>query len=288
MSSQIAHAKINLALHVVGQRQDGYHLLDTLVLFTKFGDKINLQEGDNDHPLQLTMTGPFAQGLSVNEDNLVLKAARLLRAAAKENGSEIKPVSITLEKNLPIASGIGGGSADAAATLLALVKFWELGETIDLFPIANALGADVSMCLHSTPLRAQGIGEDISNLEMARPLHMILVNPGLPVSTPDIFRNLQSKNNAPIELQNDRVFPDLTDIKNMRNDLELPAIEVEPKISEVLSEIKSRGSMLVRMSGSGATCFGVFEDEKSANAACDAINHKRLNWWCVATSTVTQ
>jgi len=186
MIERVAHAKVNLALHVTGQREDGYHLLDSLVVFTEFGDIVRVQKPHHAHgPIALTVTGPFGEQLSTGPENLVTSAAFMLREAVRRNGSEPSPVEIELEKNLPIASGIGGGSADAAATLLALQEVWQ--SACDLPSIAKDLGADVLMCLHSVPLRAQNIGNEISFQSTQKPLHVVLVNPDIEVSTPVVF-----------------------------------------------------------------------------------------------------
>ena len=256
--TRLAPAKINLALHVTGQRADGYHELDTLVVFTELGDRITISEGSSDDtPVSLVSTGPFAEQLDMANDNLVVQAAQLL---IDRIGEVPHPVELTLEKNLPVASGIGGGSADAAAALLALSELWKFGDSADLGEIALKLGADVPMCLVSKPLRARGIGEIISTMEVFSPLNLLLVNPGVSVSTPDVFKQLENKPNSLIEMSREGVLPNLAELGNLRNDLQEPAISVAPVIAEVLTELNSiDGCQLARMSGSGATCFGVFD-----------------------------
>lgn len=284
MLQRTAHAKINLALHVTGQRDDGFHLLDSLVAFAEFGDEITVQEPHHPHgPIEVIVAGPFGEGLPTGAENLITAATVLLREGVIREGVKPKPVSICLTKNLPVASGIGGGSADAAAALLALQEFW--GSSVDLIPIAAALGADIPMCLHSKPLRARGIGDEITRLESAQPLNLVLVNPGIAVSTPSVFKQLSDKNNPPIDLLADGPLPDVEALVDMRNDLQQPAIDLVPHISEVLEVLQSLNPLLCRMSGSGATCFGVFKTLEAAIAAEQSIKSARADWWSVATQT---
>ncbi len=281
---RIAHAKINLALHVTGQRDDGYHLLDSLVVFSDFGDKISISEASNPSSLvSLAIDGPFSDGLESGANNLVSRAALSLGYEITKQSSKPIPVDISLTKNLPVASGIGGGSADAAATLLVLNEFWN-SET-DLMPIAKTLGADVAMCLHSQPLRAQGIGDEITLLEAKEPLHMILVNPNIEVSTPAIFRHLTDEQNSSMFDDVIMAMPAVPKIENLRNDLQKPAFEIEPAIEQILSVIEQTSPNLARMSGSGATCFGLYDTLQEAQKAAKDIEKQNPNWWCVATST---
>lgn len=188
-----ARAKINLALHVTGRRADGYHEIDTLVGFASIGDHIRAEPYDG---LSLAVTGPFAAGLSANpQDNLAMRAARLLAEAATDTGHAVSGARLTLDKRLPIASGMGGGSADAAATLLALARLWALPDDFDLTAIAVRLGADVAMCLQSRPLRARGIGEIIKPVLNATSVSAILVNPRVELPTPAVFGALSGKEN---------------------------------------------------------------------------------------------
>lgn len=284
MLERIAHAKINLALHVIGQREDGYHLIDSLVVFTQIGDVILIEENPTASSLvNVTIDGPFSTSLEMGANNLVSRAALALAYQVTQNQGKPKPVQIKLTKNLPISSGIGGGSADAAATLLALQEFW--GSTINLEAIALELGADVPMCLQSKPLRARGVGEKITALQSKQPMHVVLVNPGVEVSTPEIFKRLVDKNNAPINTHSMNAMPDIQTIKHMRNDLQTSALELEPVINETLNALKATSAELTRMSGSGATCFGIYLSEEEANEAVATIYSRHPNWWCVATST---
>ncbi|MFC3569656.1 4-(cytidine 5'-diphospho)-2-C-methyl-D-erythritol kinase [Paracoccus simplex] len=260
---EAAPAKLNLSLHVTGRRPDGYHLLDSLVVFLELGDMVTVAPG----PLSLRLTGPFAQGLAVEPDNLCLRAARLAGREAR----------ITLEKNLPVASGIGGGSADAAAVLRALEARPERLET---------LGADVPVCLASRPVRMRGLGEILTPLPPLPPLAVLLVNPGCGLSTPQVFKSLMRRDNPPMP----DPLPDLSDagmligfLQDCRNDLEAPAIALMPEISACLAAIRAEGAQLARMSGSGATCFGLFAGAAEAEAARARIAAANPGWW-VATS----
>ncbi len=280
----IAHAKINLALHVTGQRPDGFHLLDTLVVFTQFGDRILLSPCRDDRAKVVFETrGPFADKLGVDDHNLVMQAANALAQLISE---PVAPVTITLEKNLPVASGIGGGSADAAATLLALKDFWLPDTELDLAVIAAGLGSDVAMCLHAKPLRAQGIGEMVTPLNSAKPLALVLVNPGVPVETAAVFKRLSRKENPAISNEPMTKLPGIRQIAVLRNDLERSAMAVAPVIAEVLTTLAdSQGCRIARMSGSGATCFGVYNTFSQAEAAMNTVKTKRPDWWCVASCT---
>lgn len=270
---------------MTGQRADGYHLLDSLVAFAEYGDMIEVTKPHHAHgPIEFMIDGPFSEGLTSGPENLVTSAAFLLREAVLNSGLEPAPVSIVLTKNLPVASGIGGGSADAAAALLALQEYW--GSSVDLEKIALGLGADVPMCLHSRPLRAQGIGEQITPLESVESLSLVLVNPRLEVSTPEIFKGLTSKENPAISTVANGALPASDIIRsNMRNDLEVPAKEICPEITKVLEALGAENAELSRMSGSGATCFGVFGSSQAANLACKNIMRDHPHWWCVATQT---
>ena len=199
---EFAPAKVNLALHVTGQRADGYHLLDSLVVFTDAGDRLTFSPSDED---RFTVSGRFGGALPLDSapktGNLVLRARDALRALAVDRGNSAPPVHIHLEKNLPVASGIGGGSADAAATLRGLARFWATGtDRPVLHAIGLALGADVPMCIESQPLLARGIGEDITLLGKFPTLYLLLVNPLVEVSTPEVFKLLTNKTNLSLDV----------------------------------------------------------------------------------------
>ncbi len=284
MLVRTAHAKINLALHITGQRSDGYHLLDSLVVFTQLGDQISINEAlDASSLVSLVIEGPFAKGLDKGRNNLVSRAALALGNQVAEKHGKPQPVEIKLTKNLPIASGMGGGSADAAATLIALQEFW--GSEIKFENLALELGADVPMCLHSKPLRAQGIGDEVTLLESKASVNIVLINPRVEVSTPEIFNRLATKNNTPIFNDQPKVLSSVLEINAMRNDLQAPAIEIEPSIQEVLNALQKTEPQLARMSGSGATCFGLYSTQQLAQEATNQIQKQNPAWWCVVTTT---
>jgi 4-diphosphocytidyl-2-C-methyl-D-erythritol kinase len=278
-----AFAKINLALHVTGQRSDGYHLLEMLVTFARHGDGLDLMSTSSD---EFVMTGRFSDTLK--EDgctNLVLRARDTLRAAVLRAGGTAGPVRIHLQKNLPVASGIGGGSADAAAALRGLMRLWRTSvppETVE--EIAIGLGADVPMCLTSRPLIARGIGERIEEVGDMPAFAMVLANPLKGVSTAEVFRRLATKNNAPLETGSGLSWLDA--LNGMRNDLEPPARALLPEIGEISAMLKEHGAVFVRMSGSGATCFGIFETAALAEDAARTLHSERPDWYFEATETL--
>ena len=278
-----APAKVNLALHVTGRRDDGYHLLDTLVVFTEAGDRIRLAPADSDG---FTVTGPFAAAIPADGTNLVLKARDLLRAIAGARG---RPVRIELEKALPAASGIGGGSSDAAAALRALARLWGLSvSAADLAALALPLGADLPMCLAARTLRAQGIGEVLARVEGLPGLDMVLVNPGIAVATPAVFAALANRANPPLDDLPAR--PDFSTLLEWlaaaRNDLEAPAVATVPAIASCLAALRHGGAALARMSGSGATCFGLYPTRQDAARAAAAIAAGQPSWYVRATRTL--
>ena len=258
--SELARAKVNLSLHITGKRVDGYHLLDSIVVFPEVGDVLRRGSGG------LRITGPFAKGLSTT-DNLITKAAALMGAMP----------DIHLEKNLPISSGIGGGSADAAATLRLLSK--------GAVPDGLSLGADVPACVISRPLRMQGIGEQLTLLPALPDFAIILVNNGEPVSTAAVFAALKQVDNpvgaaVPEGLTANGFFEF---IATQRNDMQPAAIEICPSIARVLAALDAQPHCaLARMSGSGGTCFGLFESFDAARAAAAEIQRAQPDWWVVA------
>ncbi|KJF66819.1 4-(cytidine 5'-diphospho)-2-C-methyl-D-erythritol kinase [Rhizobium nepotum] len=281
---EAAPAKINLALHVTGQRADGYHLLETLVTFTEAGDAIRIRDADTD---TFSISGPFGDLLRAGDggDNLVIRARDLLRDALVATSQPARAVAIHLEKNLPVASGIGGGSADAAATLRALLRHWNAGiEPDKLASLALTLGADVPMCLESRALIARGIGEDIEPVSDLPELFLLLANPLKAVSTPEIFRRLLDKTNPPLPERKAAGWVDF--LTQSRNDLEAPAKALLPEIGEIAGMLSQEGASLVRMSGSGATCFGVFHSLEAARKAETSLRNKRPGWYFQATRTI--
>ncbi|MBB3353429.1 4-(cytidine 5'-diphospho)-2-C-methyl-D-erythritol kinase [Rhizobium lentis] len=276
-----ARAKINLALHVTGQRPDGYHLLDMLVTFADCGDRLGFLPAQAD---AFTLSGRFGETLAGDGDtNLVIRARDLLREAV---GALAFPVHIHLQKNLPVASGIGGGSADAAATLRGLMRLWGLRLPVEtLAALALKLGADVPMCLESRPLIARGIGEEIEAVPDLPAFAMVLANPLKGVSTPEVFRRLTAKNNSPLTLAHTEGW--LAAIGAARNDLEPPAREAVPEIAAISAMLQAEGALLARMSGSGATCFGIFADMAAARHATAALHEAQPDWYFQATETVS-
>lgn len=267
MITERAYAKVNLTLHVTGQRADGYHLLDSLVVFAGVYDEIQVAPADR---LSLEIVGPYAAGLA-GHDNLVLQAARLL---APDGGAAIR-----LTKNLPIASGIGGGSADAAAALRALAQMW--GLSLPDMAAVTRLGADVPVCLASSPVRMRGIGEVISPLPPLPALDIVLLNAGVTVPTPQIFKALTQKANPPMadplpHWPDASAFCDWLAVQ--RNDLQPPAASIAPEITETLGLLRETGCLFAGMSGSGATCFGLYP-KGQADQATASIAKLRPNWW---------
>jgi 4-diphosphocytidyl-2-C-methyl-D-erythritol kinase len=266
-----AHAKVNLFLHLLGRRPDGYHLLDSLVVFPAIADRLTATDGDD---LSLTLEGPFAPALAAEPDNLVLRAARALAAEAG-----VAPrAHIVLRKNLPVASGIGGGSADAAAALRLLCRLWCIAP--DLAPLAATLGADVPVCLAGNASRMAGIGERLTQAPTLPDCGVVLVNPGIAVPTAEVFRARQGPWSAPAILPS--AWPDAAamaaDLAGHRNDLQPPAVALYPSIGAVLDALAvTPGCLLARMSGSGATCFGLFATAAVATHAADTL--RRPAWW---------
>lgn len=261
--SEPAPAKLNLALHVRHRRDDGYHELETLFAFCTDGDWLHVEQNDQ---LSLTIEGPFANGLSVGEDNLVLHAARALAEAA---GIEAKG-TLTLDKRLPVASGIGGGSADAAAALRLLTRLWGI-DPAHAAVVAPALGADVPACLLSMTARGTGAGDELELVDVGiSGCSALLVNPNATLSTAAVFAGWDGIDRGP-----------LGDWREGRNDLEAPAQALVPAIREVIDWLALQpGASFARMSGSGATCFALFDTEQSRDAAASLCPDK---WWNLPT-----
>ena len=275
--AETAPAKVNLYLRLVGKRADGYHLLDSLAVFSRIGDRLSVQPADE---LSLILAGPFGAALNAEPDNLVLRAARALAAQAG-----IAPrAHLTLDKHLPVASGIGGGSADAAAALRLLCRFWNLTPPpTALMDIAARLGADVPVCLAGSPARMGGIGELLEPAPQLPSYGLLLINPGIALSTVAVFRARTGGFSAPAELP-DR-WTDAADmaagLANLGNDLQAAAIALCPEIAQVLTAIAATpGCRLAQMSGSGATCFGLFDDTETARIASSSL--ARPSWWVSA------
>lgn len=269
--SEAAPAKINLCLHVTGRRGDGYHLLDSLVVFAGVGDRIEAVAATG---LTLTVAGPEAGALAAGPDNLVLRAARAMGIA---------DAGLTLWKALPVASGIGGGSADAAATLRALARM--TGRPLPDPADVVALGADVPVCLDGRPLRMRGVGEALSPLPPLPPLWTVLVNPRVPLATPQVFGALGRRDNPPVPdlpasaLTSAAAFADWLSGQT-RNDLVAPARQIAPVLADVQAVLDAMpGCLLARMSGSGGTHFGLFASEAKALAAARSLALSHPGWW---------
>jgi 4-diphosphocytidyl-2-C-methyl-D-erythritol kinase len=276
-----APAKLNLCLRITGRRPDGYHELDSCVVFTEWADRLTIVPDDR---LTLELTGPFAPALVAQPDNLVIRAARRLAAHA----GRIPDGRLILDKHIPVTAGLGGGSADAAATLRALNRVWELGlATSELLAIALELGADVPVCLFGRPARMRGIGERHEPLDLPA-LDLVLANPRREVSTARAFAGLGPIGSAhPTGAPPPRSRSDLLDwLRGCPNDLEAPARRLEPLIDRVLEALgQEPGCRLARMTGSGATCFGVFDDPGAAARAAGALRRAHPKWWVVNTAS---
>ena len=287
LGSAFAPAKINLALHVTGRRPDGYHELDSLVVFAEIGDTVEAFAADGEAVAPpLAIEGPFGAALAGASDNLVHRASEALASA----GVELPALVLRLIKNLPVASGIGGGSADAAATLRLLAALApSLPPPGTISSIAAMLGSDVPMCLHSVSLRARGRGEAIEPWLGLPRLPMVLVNPGIAISTPRVFERLARRDNPPIgEVPAQFVTPSALALwlrDATRNDLETPAISEAPVIAAAEAALLGTdGCLMARMSGSGATLFGLYADESAADRAAAALAEARPSWWIRSTT----
>ncbi|MSO96737.1 MAG: 4-(cytidine 5'-diphospho)-2-C-methyl-D-erythritol kinase [Rhodospirillaceae bacterium] len=279
--SVFAPAKINLCLHITGKRADGYHLLESLVAFADIGDVVSVSDSAD---LQLTITGPFSKALSDTEGNSTLAAARFLAKAA---GRQEPTVNIELTKNLPVASGIGGGSGDAAAALLACQSLWHIHTLPGMPLIAAGLGADVPVCLGGLPTFMSGIGENLSDIADFPKCDVVLVNPGVALPTANVFGSFRGPFSKPFTEAPLKGWAELGELLEFmrltRNDLTTSAVTLAPDITRVLSALSAQpGCALARMSGSGATCFGLFHNPREARAAADAISTAQPLWWVKA------
>ena len=269
-----APAKLNLFLHAGAKRADGFHALQSLVVFAEAGDRLSFSEAP---AFMLSVEGPFAAKLPAPGDNLVVKAARALGA---ERG-----VSIVLEKNLPIASGLGGGSADAAAALRGLNLLWNLGQSDEqLMELAATLGSDVPVCVLSRPAMMEGRGELVTPVQPLPQLTMVLVNPAVMLPTVDVFSRVTARSGVDQIGRPPKRLETLHDVTayltGARNDLEAPACALAPIIDDVLDALSGQpGCVFVQMSGSGPSCFGLFESRQSALDVAEIVGHAHQNWW---------
>lgn len=271
--AELAPAKVNLYLHVTGRRRDGYHLLDSLVVFAAIADTVRVVPGV---PFSFTLDGANAGGLATEPDNLVLRAARMLAASV----GRVSQGAISLSKTLPVAAGLGGGSADAAATLRALDRAWKLGMRHErLMTMAVGLGADVPVCIASRPRRMAGIGDVLNDAPVLPRFGLVLANPRTGVSTAAVFSARRGPYSPRAALP--RAWSDAeamaNDLASQRNDLEEPACFLCPPVAEVLAALGALpGALLARMSGSGATCFAIMRSPEEAEVAARQLPEA---WW---------
>jgi 4-diphosphocytidyl-2-C-methyl-D-erythritol kinase len=279
---QAAPAKINLALHVTRRREDGYHDLESLIVFADIADELEATTAEAD---RLEVSGPFASALGQGSTNLVMRALSAFRG--RWPGVVPDGLAIHLVKNLPVAAGIGGGSADAAAALRILAGLSTAPISLsDLADLAATLGADVPACLLSRPLVARGVGEILSPLPEFPAIHVVLVNPLVPVATADVFRRLRAHDNYPLPaLPEPLTRPSQLGLwlAETRNDLQPPAVKLVPEIGDVIDDLAAtQGCILSRMSGSGATVFGLFGSEGQAHQAAQVMRERNPNHWVAA------
>ncbi len=273
--------KLNLALHVVGRRADGYHLIESLVYFSLSGDYLSCTPSENDG---FVLTGPFADRLVPDTGNLVVRARDFMRKMFPEFA---RPAFFRLVKTLPVASGIGGGSGNAAGVMSILRRQWNLDCPYEkLARMGLELGADVPMCFSALecyqPLFVTGIGQNMIRLKDACSLAVVLVNHGQQIATEAVFNALEERYNSPLKIDPmvlRTVYSLVEALRETRNDLFAPAFKISPRLSEVLNVLDESGSLLSRMSGAGATCFGIFKDEKEAQRAALFIKSIRPDWF---------
>lgn len=266
--NSFAAAKVNLALHVRGLKSNGYHEIHSLVTFANIGDIIEVRPSDE---LKLTIEGPFADNVPKGADNIVIKAANFLSPNGKAH--------INLIKNLPVEAGLGGGSADAAATLRSLSKLWN----IPIPKTPEVLGADVPICLLKETAIVQGIGEKITPVSIPSNLHIVLIKPNIGLSTAKVFNNLKNKHNEKMcTFKGTDSIEDFANYLNkLRNDLLQTSITIAPLLRDIINFLNvQNGNYYTQMSGSGTTCFGLFDDEISAMRALSQAKIKFPNMWC--------
>ena len=266
--NSFAAAKVNLALHVRGLKSNGYHEIHSLVTFANIGDIIEVRPSDE---LKLTIEGPFADNVPKDTDNIVIKAAKFLLPDGKAH--------INLIKNLPVEAGLGGGSADAAATLRSLSKLWN----IPIPKTPEVLGADVPICLLKETAIVQGIGEKITPVSIPSNLHIVLIKPNIGLSTAEVFNNLKNKHNEKMCTfkGTDSIEEFANYLNKLRNDLLQTSITIAPLLRDIINFLNvQNGNYYTQMSGSGTTCFGLFYDEVNAMRALSQAKIKFPNMWC--------
>jgi 4-diphosphocytidyl-2-C-methyl-D-erythritol kinase len=277
---ELAPAKLNLFLHITGKRNDGFHFLDSLVAFTEFGDRLEFYPDDI---LSLDIKGRFAKDLHPDPSNLILKAAQAL----KDHTHCRQGARMVLQKEIPIGSGLGGGSSDAAATLHGLAKLWNVNVAPEVLQrIAATLGSDVPVCLYQKPAFMRGIGEQVIPVAMPVKAEVVLINPLVPMPTAEVYRRFNGCFDTSPPLDPIDSFGVLIrELSERRNSLTKPAVELCPAIAEGLQALRDTAHcQLARMSGSGGTCFGLFENAGDAENAADALKKILPNWWITVTA----
>lgn len=284
MSVALAPAKVNLYLHVAGKRPDGYHLLESLIVFADVGDTIEVRPAEE---LVLTVAGAFGAAVPASEENLVMRAARKLATRAQEVSGDRPGARLALTKNLPVAAGLGGGSTDAAATLLALDRLWRLDSPPEVLgEIAVSLGADVPACLAGGPVIARGIGEKLEPVPALPPIDAVVANPGISLATAEVFERFTGPCSGEVRFSTvpSNAAELIEFLGGTGNDLTEPASALAPEIDDTLGALSELpGCRLARMSGSGATCFGLFDDAAAARAAAARLKEERPGYWVAAT-----
>ncbi len=278
-----APAKVNLSLHITGKRDDGYHLLDSLVVFTEYGDSLNISDED---AITLELDGPFAPNLA-GEDinhNLVVRAAQSLQQSA----GITRGAALKLYKNIPVGAGLGGGSADAAAVLRGLMRLWNISmDQVLLHSLALRLGSDVPVCLAGQPGWMRGVGDVLAPCDLQLDAWLVLVNPRVSLLTKDVFAAFKGPyielGSSPGRIES---FENLLDLLNQaHNVLEKPAISLLPVIGDILEALgQTSDCALARMSGSGATCFGLYKTHEMAQSAAQKIQALQPGWWVASTA----
>ncbi|MCP1471010.1 4-diphosphocytidyl-2-C-methyl-D-erythritol kinase [Sphingobium sp. OAS761] len=275
--AETAYAKVNVALHVRGRRSDGYHALESLFVFAEDGDLLHADISD-DGAIDLIIDGPFGDALSSGPDNLVVRAARALQSYLGEQRGAV----IRLTKMVPVASGIGGGSADAAATLRLLARLWDVRiDDRELADLGLPLGSDIPACIASTTQMVRGRGEHLARQTVAGldGMPMLLVNPGVSVPTGHVFARWNGQDGGALDTGSLQAL-----VEHGRNDLEAPAIAIAPAIADILAALRALGGLiLARMSGSGATCFALFETETALTQAAMTVGGEHPDWWTMKT-----
>lgn len=277
-----ARAKINLSLLITGRKPDGYHTLDSIILFVNFCDRLSFKI---DNEISLEITGPFGNALENGANNLIVKAAVAFQNKCKLNAG----VAVRLEKNIPVSAGLGGGSSNAAMTLLALNQLFETDLSfVSLSEIGLTLGADVPVCLFGETARVQGVGEKIEPFVFHHKLGVLLVNPRIPLSTAKVFSQFNARYSEIMSantLNELSMMKTLSSLKGLKNDLELPATQLCPEVSKVLQALRGEADCIgAGLSGSGPTCFGLFETFTKAERATQRIRKQNTNWWLQATA----